>query len=354
MSPPLSGSGAECSGRVHGGPSGTDRDGLGRRVHGPGRIGPRPRGALRPHRIPTLALREDRSGRRTGSARQFPHDSAVPTKQPSSAGWNDPPGAPLPAPAPGIRDRSAPTTRRTAWTERRPRTQRHPREPQGRRQPVYYAPSPPLRPSSPYSEGPRSEAEQKRRSRRTARTGIGDAQRARPSSRPRRHRPGRARRCPSPTPPGPRRPRPVRPGRRPRPVRPGPRWCEPGLGAGRARGDPEPSRTEPGLRNASPARRNPPALDPRRLTSHNASPGDITKSTPPASPRRTPVDRPGDAGASGGDGRRGPAAEASPPLPDGPVPRQAGPSVAGRCRCARPVPARVRRSPPGAGRPRPS
>ena len=146
MSPPLSGSGAECSGRVHGGPSGTDRDGLGRRVHGPGRIGPRPRGALRPHRIPTLALREDRSGRRTGSARQFPHDSAVPTKQPSSAGWNDPPGTPLPAPAPGIRDRSAPTTRRTAWTERRPRTQRHPREPQGRRQPVYYAPSPPLRP----------------------------------------------------------------------------------------------------------------------------------------------------------------------------------------------------------------
>ena len=153
MSPPLSGSGAECSGRVHGGPSGTDRDGLGRRVHDPRRIGPQPRadrpttpGALRPHRIPTLALREDRSGRRTGSARQFPHDSAVPTKQPSSAGWNDPPGTPLPAPAPGIRDRSAPTMRRTAWTERRPRTQRHPREPQGRRQPVYYAPSPPLRP----------------------------------------------------------------------------------------------------------------------------------------------------------------------------------------------------------------
>ena len=223
-------------------------------AHGPG--------ALRPHRIPTLALREDRSGRRTGSARQFPHDSAVPTKQPSSAGWNDPPGAPLPAPAPGIRDRSAPTTRRTAWTERRPRTQRHPREPQGRRQPVYYAPSPPLRPSSPYSEGPRSEAEQKRRSRRTARTGIGDAQRTRPWSRPRRHRPGRARRCPSPTPPGPRRPRPVRPGRRPRPVRPGPRWCEPGLGAGRARGGPGPSRTEPGLRNASPAQQNPPSLAP--------------------------------------------------------------------------------------------
>lgn len=122
----------------------------------PGRpraAGPRPQadrptapGALRPHRIPTLALREDRSGQRTGSARQFPHDSAVPTKQPSSAGWNDPPGTPLPAPAPGIRDRSAPTMRRTAWTERRPRTQRHPREPQGRRQPVYYAPSPPLRP----------------------------------------------------------------------------------------------------------------------------------------------------------------------------------------------------------------
>ena len=180
---------------------------------------------------------------------------------------------------------------------------------------------PPLRPSSPYSEGPRSEAEQKRRSRRTARTGIGDAQRTRPWSRPRRHRPGRARRCPSPTPPGPRRPRPVRPGRRPRPVRPGPRWCEAGLGAGRpgvTRGRRAPSpacvmrarrnRIHPASRRASPARRNPPALDPRRLTSHNASPGDITKSTPPpASPRRTPVDRPGDAGASGGGRRRGTA-----------------------------------------------
>ena len=331
----------------------------------PGRpraAGPRPQadrptapGALRPHRIPTLALREDRSGRRTGSARQFPHDSAVPIKQPSSAGWNDPPGTPLPAPAPGIRDRSAPTMRRTAWTERRPRTQRHPREPQGRRQPVYYAPSPPLRPSSPYSEGPRSEAEQKRRSRRTARTGIGDAQRTRPWSRPRRHRPGRARRCPSPTPPGPRRPRPVRPGRRPRPVRPGPRWCEAGLGAGRpgvTRGRRAPSpacvmrarrnRIHPASRRASPARRNPPALDPRRLTSHNASPGDITKSTPP--PRLSPEDACGSPGRRRSQ-RRGTAAgdgQLAGPLPPG-------------CRLPSPTAqSRVRRSPPGAGRPRPS
>ena len=254
---------------------------------------------------------------------------------------------------------------------------------------------PPLRPSSPYSEGPRSEAEQKRRSRRTARTGIGNAQRTRPWSRPRRHRPGRARRCPSPTPPGPRRPRPVRPGRRPRPVRPGPRWCEAGLGAGRpgvTRGRRAPSpacvmrarrnRIHPASRRASPARRNPPALDPRRLTSHNASPGDITKSPPPPPPlpggrlwiaRETPEPAAGD-GGGGRPAGGAPAAGVPPPLPDGPVPRQAepsgvgltqvggahpvprqaGPSVAGRYRCARPVPARVRRSPPGAGRPRPS
>ena len=34
------------------------------------------------------------------------------------------------------------------------------------------------------------------------------------------------------------------------------------------------------LRHASPARRNPPQLDPCRPTSHNASPADITKTTP--------------------------------------------------------------------------
>ena len=37
----------------------------------------------------------------------------------------------------------------------------------------------------------------------------------------------------------------------------------------------------PGSRRAIPARRNPPALDSRDPTSHNASPGDITNSTPP-------------------------------------------------------------------------
>ena len=37
----------------------------------------------------------------------------------------------------------------------------------------------------------------------------------------------------------------------------------------------------PGSRRAIPARRNQPALDPRDPTSHNASPGDITNSTPP-------------------------------------------------------------------------
>ena len=58
MSPPLSESGAECSGRVHGGPSGTDRDGLGRRVHDPRRIGPRPQGLFDP-----IGSRLWRSGR---------------------------------------------------------------------------------------------------------------------------------------------------------------------------------------------------------------------------------------------------------------------------------------------------
>ena len=43
----------------------------------------------------------------------------------------------------------------------------------------------------------------------------------------------------------------------------------------------------PTSRHASPARRNPSALDPRDPTWHNASPGDITETTPPgAGPRR--------------------------------------------------------------------
>ena len=118
-------------------------------------------------------------------------------------------------------------------------------------------------------------------------------------------------------------------------------WARAGPGVARGRRAPSPACVmraqrdgiHPASRRASPARRNPPALDPRQLTSHNASPGDITKSTPPASPRRTPVDRPGDTGAGGGDGRRG---AASPPrrsspasggaLRDGPLPvRSASP-----------------------------
>ena len=236
----------------------------------PGRpraAGPRPQadrptapGALRPHRIPTLALREDRSGQRTGSARQFPHDSAVPTKQPSSAGWNDPPGTPLPAPAPGIRDRSAPTMRRTAWTERRPRTQRHPREPQGRRQPVYYAPSPPLRPFTlRYAPFPRTvKGQGAKQSKRGAADEPPGPESATPSGPAR----GAALDDTGPAAHG---DAPVSDatGSATTPaVRPGPRWCEPGLGAGRARGGPGPSRTEPGLRNASPAQQNPPSLAP--------------------------------------------------------------------------------------------
>ena len=262
MSPPLSGSGAECSGRVHGGPSGTDRDGLGRRVHDPRRIGPRPQGLFDP-----IGSRLWRSGRIVrADAPEAPDSFRMIPRFPQNSrrvrGGTILPERHFRRPRPG--SVTGPRPRRGG---RRGRSDDPARS--GARgnlkddvSPFTTPIHPPLRPSSPYSEGPRSEAEQKRRSRRTARTGIGNAQRTRPWSRPRQHRPGRARRCPSPTPPGPRRPRPMRPGRRPRPMRPGPRWCEPGLGAGRARGDPEPSRTEPGLRNASPARRNPPSLAP--------------------------------------------------------------------------------------------
>ena len=262
MSPPLSGSGAECSGRVHGGPSGTDRDGLGRRVHDPRRIGPRPQGLFDP-----IGSRLWRSGRIVrADAPEAPDSFRMIPRFPQNSrrvrGGTILPERHFRCPRPG--SVTGPRPRRGG---RRGRSDDPARS--GARgnlkddvSPFTTPIHPPLRPSSPYSEGPRSEAEQKRRSRRTARTGIGNAQRTRPWSRPRQHRPGRARRCPSPTPPGPRRPRPMRPGRRPRPMRPGPRWCEPGLGAGRARGDPEPSRTEPGLRNASPARRNPPSLAP--------------------------------------------------------------------------------------------
>ena len=52
----------------------------------------------------------------------------------------------------------------------------------------------------------------------------------------------------------------------------------------------------PTSRHASPARRNPSALDPREPTWHNASPGDITETTPPGAGLRHGV---GDAAASG-------------------------------------------------------
>ena len=65
----------------------------------------------------------------------------------------------------------------------------------------------------------------------------------------------------------------------------------PGAGAG---ADPGPAcamraqrdTVHPASRRASPARRNPSALDPREPTSHNASPGDITRTTPPGAGTR--------------------------------------------------------------------
>ena len=54
----------------------------------------------------------------------------------------------------------------------------------------------------------------------------------------------------------------------------------------------------PTSHRASPARRNPPALDSRELTWRNASPGDITKTTPPGSGQR---------GSGRGSARRGTA-----------------------------------------------
>ena len=80
----------------------------------------------------------------------------------------------------------------------------------------------------------------------------------------------------------------------------------PGAGAG---ADPGPAcamrarrdTVHPASRRASPARRNPPALDPREPTSHNASPGDITRTTPrgrgraraASPPMASPRDSPG-------------------------------------------------------------
>jgi len=66
-------------------------------------------------------------------------------------------------------------------------------------------------------------------------------------------------------------------------------------------------------RRASPARHNPPALDSRELTWRNASPGDITKTTPPGVgdsrtarrvPGRTRLSRGGARGGRRADGQR--------------------------------------------------
>ena len=67
----------------------------------------------------------------------------------------------------------------------------------------------------------------------------------------------------------------------------GPTQADPGTGRGRCGSDPDcvmraqRDAVHPASRRASPARHNPPALDSREPTSHNASPGDITNSTPP-------------------------------------------------------------------------
>ena len=85
-----------------------------------------------------------------------------------------------------------------------------------------------------------------------------------------------------------------------------------------------------GSRHAGSARQNPPALNPREPASHNAIPGDITKTTPP--------------GAGAGRGRRE-GAGVSRPLGGCEV---VGPLVAGALRAHR-VPTAARRD--GGGRP---
>ena len=383
MSPPLSGSGAECSGRVHGGPSGTDRDGLGRRVHGLGRIGPRPRGLSDP-----IGSRLWRSGRivradapeapdsfrmiprfpqnsrrvRGGTIlpeRHFrrPRPGSVTGPRPRRGGRRGRSDDPARSGTRGnLKDDVSPFTT-PIHPPLRPFTLRYAPLPrtvkgQGAKQSKRGAADEPPGPESATPSGP---------ARGAALDDIGSG--AHGDAPVRRHRvrddPGQCGQDDDPGQCGLDRGGVSRV------------WARAGPGVARGRRAPSPACVmraqrdgfHPASRRASPARRNPPALDPRRLTSHNASLGDITKSTPPASPRRTPVDRPGDAGAGGRSRRRGrpagtadgaPAAGAPPPLPDGPVPRQAEPSVAGRDWPSTPAAARVRRSPPGAGRPRPS
>ena len=107
----------------------------------------------------------------------------------------------------------------------------------------------------------------------------------------------------------------------------------PGAGAG---ADPGPAcamraqrdTVHPASHRASPARRNPPALDPREPTSHNASPGDITRTTPPgAGTRKGGVSAhgesqrlpPGGRGRAGEDTQGGGADAGAGPAPIAPI-----------------------------------
>ena len=236
--------------------------------------------------------------------------------------------------------------RRTAWTERRPRTQRHPREPQGRRQPVYYAPSPPLRPFTlRYAPLPRTVkgqgAKQSKRGAADEPPGLESATPSGPArgaalddigpaahgdAPVRRHRvrddPGHCGQDDDPGQCGQDRGGVSRV------------WARAGPGVARGRRAPSPAcvmrAQRDGIRLRSIR-----AGSPRTMRAQVTSPNRL----PPASPRRTPVDRPGDAGA-GGRGRR--------------WGRPAGPPPPGRRLPSPTVQSRVRRSPPGAGRPRPS
>ena len=80
----------------------------------------------------------------------------------------------------------------------------------------------------------------------------------------------------------------------------GPTQADPGTGRGRCGSDPacvmraQCDAVHPASRRASPARHNPPALDSCEPTSRNASPGDITNSTPPGlAPGSSGGDAPG-------------------------------------------------------------
>ena len=136
-------------------------------------------------------------------------------------------------------------------------------------------------------------------------------------------RPGRAarnrRRGPAPT----GRREPGRSGQRPTPRRGRPER-PPRNGAGRREPDrraPGPAcemraqltGIHPGSRRASPARRNQPALTLHKHTSHNASPGDITESTPPGAGMETGTE----AGAGGECRRRAPGSPPAGRLPQG-------------------------------------